>query len=47
MKTELIKVIFLAWMVGMAYMVYIMLADVQYLTQLIHAYITMAMEIIG
>tara|TARA_Y100000310_G_C20258941_1_gene612728 strand:- start:243 stop:386 length:144 start_codon:yes stop_codon:yes gene_type:complete len=47
MKTELIKVIFLAWMVGMAYMVYIMLADVQYLTKLIHAYITMAMEIIG
>ena len=47
MKTDLIKLISLIWMVGMAYMMYIMLADVQYLTQLIHAYITLAMEIIG
>ena len=47
MKTELIKLISLIWMGIIAYMLYLMLIDVQYMTQLVHAYITLAMEIIG
>jgi len=47
MKTELIKLISLVWMGVIAYMLYLVLIDVQYMTQLVHAYITLAMEMIG
>ncbi len=47
MKTELIKLISLVWMGVIAYMLYLVLIDVQYMTQLVHAYIKLAMEIIG
>ena len=44
MKTDLIKLISLLWMVVIAYMVYVILADVQYLTKLVHSYISMVVE---
>ena len=47
MNIELIKLISLVWMGVIAYMLYLMLIDVQYMTQLVHAYIKLAMEIIG
>jgi len=45
MKINLTKFISWLWMGVIAYMLYIILADVQYLTKLIHSYMTMVMEI--
>ena len=44
MKKDLTRLLSLIFLGGIAYMLYIMLADVQYLTKLVHAYITMVME---
>jgi len=46
MNISLTKLITGIWMGAMGYMLYIVVADVQYLTKLIHAYISMAMEIV-
>tara|TARA_Y100000310_G_C20561864_1_gene753475 strand:+ start:674 stop:820 length:147 start_codon:yes stop_codon:yes gene_type:complete len=46
MKIDLTKLISSCILGTIAYMVYIILADIQYLTSLIHAYISMAMEIV-
>jgi len=44
MKKDLTRLLTLILLGGIAYMVYIMLADVQYLTKLMHSYISMIME---
>ena len=44
MKKDLTRLLSLIFLGGITYMMYIMLADVQYLTKLVHAYISMAME---
>ena len=44
MKKDLTRFLTLILLGGIAYMLYIVLADMQYLTKLVHAYITMAME---
>jgi len=44
MKKDLTRLLTLTFLGGIAYMLYIVLADMQYLTKLVHAYITMAME---
>ena len=44
MKRDLTRLLTLIFLGGIAYMVYIMLADVQYLTKLMHAYVKMAVE---
>ena len=45
MKINLTNLISWLWMGVIAYMLYIMLEDVQYITKLIHAYMEMIMEI--
>ena len=44
MKKDLTRLLTLTLLGGIAYMLYIMLADVQYLTKLMHAYVKMAVE---
>ena len=44
MKTDLNKLIMLIWMSVMVYFVYEMWIDVNYLTDLVHAYIQMIVE---
>ena len=44
MKIDLTKLFTLVFLGGITYMVFIMLVDVQYLTQLVHAYISLAIE---
>ena len=44
MKTALNKLIMLIWMSVMVYFVYEMWIDVNYLTDLVHAYIQMIVE---
>jgi len=44
MKKDLTRLLTLIFLGGITYMVYIMLADVQYLTQLMHSYISLVME---
>jgi len=44
MKKDLTRLLTLIFLGGIAYMVYEILADVQYLTKLMHSYITMVME---
>ena len=46
MKIDLIKLFTFLWMAAIVYMVYIIFYNVDYLTKLIHAYISMAMEIV-
>jgi len=47
MKIDLIKLFTFLWMTAIAYMMYIIFYNVGYLTKLIHAYISMAMEIVN
>ena len=44
MNINLTKLITGLWMGAVLYILYIMLADVQYMTQLIHSYMKMVME---
>ena len=44
MTKDLTRLITLIFLGGIAYMVYVMLADVQYLTKLMHSYISLVME---
>ena len=44
MKKDLTRLLTLILLGGIAYMLYIVLADMQYLTKLVHAYISMAIE---
>ena len=44
-KIDLIKLISFIWMSGMAYMSYVIMRDLHYLTNLLHAYISLATEI--
>ena len=44
MKKDLTRLLTLIFLGGIAYMVYVILADVQYLTKLMHSYISMVME---
>ncbi len=44
MTKDLTRLITLIFLGGIAYMVYVMLADVQYLTKLMHSYISIVME---
>tara|TARA_Y100001951_G_scaffold75216_1_gene62167 strand:+ start:223 stop:372 length:150 start_codon:yes stop_codon:yes gene_type:complete len=46
MKIDLTKTILVIFLGGITYMVYIILADVQYLTKLIHAYVSYAMDML-
>ena len=44
MKTDLIKILLFSWMVGTAYMIYLLYTDVTYITELVHLYMKLAME---
>ena len=44
MKKDLTRLLTLIFLSGITYMVYVMLADVQYLTKLMHSYIAIVME---
>ena len=44
MKNDLEKLIMLVWMVVMSFFVYEMWIDLNYMTDLVHAYIKMVME---
>ena len=44
MKNDLTRLLTLIFLGGIGYMVYAILADVQYLTKLVHSYISMVME---
>tara|TARA_R100001530_G_scaffold90850_1_gene63120 strand:- start:595 stop:741 length:147 start_codon:yes stop_codon:yes gene_type:complete len=44
MKSDLGKFITLVWMSIMVYFVYAMWVDLNYMTELVHAYISMVME---
>ena len=44
MKSDLGKLIMVVWMFVMAYFMYSMWIDVNYMTDLIHAYIKMVMQ---
>ena len=44
MTKDLTRLLTLIFLGGIAYMVYVMLADVQYLTKLVHTYIKIALE---
>ena len=44
MKTDLIKLLLFIWMVVMGYFVYSMGLDVKYITDMIHAYLSMVIE---
>ena len=44
MKNDLVKIIMVAWMAVIAFFVYEMWIDLNYMTDLVHAYIKMVME---
>ena len=44
MKTDLGKLIIVTWMSVMAYFMYCMWIDLNYMTDLVHAYIQMTMD---
>ena len=44
MKSDLVKLIMVAWMTAMAYFMYSMWVDLKYMTELVHAYIKMIVE---
>ena len=44
MKTDLGKLIMFIWMAAMMYLMYRMYIDLNYMTDLVHAYISMAVE---
>ena len=44
MKSDLGKLIMLAWMAATAYFMFCIWADLKYMTELVHAYISMVME---
>ena len=44
MKIDIGKFFMLIWMATIGYFIYLILVDVNYLTQLIHAYMSMAVE---
>jgi|TARA_Y100000296_G_scaffold79549_1_gene103690 hypothetical protein len=46
MKIDLTKMILFLLLGGIAYMIHIIVEDVQYLTKLVHAYISLAMDIV-
>ncbi len=46
MKSDLIKLIVLIWMTITVFFIYEMWQDLNYLTELIHAYISMAVEMV-
>ena len=45
MKTDLGKLIALVWMIFTAYILFEIYRDINYLTDLMHAYVKMAVEI--
>ena len=47
MKTDLGKLIIVTWMAVMAYFMYCMWIDLNYMTDLVHAYIKMVMQHTG
>ena len=47
MNINLTKLISGLWMGAILYILYIMLADVQYMTKLMHSYMTMVMEFVN
>ena len=44
MKNDLVKLIMVVWITAMAFFVYEMWIDLNYMTDLVHAYIKMVME---
>jgi hypothetical protein len=44
MKKDLTRLLTLLFLGGITYMVYVILADMQYLTKLMHSYISIVME---
>jgi len=46
MKSDLAKLLILVWMSIMVFFIFNIWQDVHYLTDLVHAYISMAMEMI-
>ena len=44
MKSDLGKLIMIVWLSAMAYFAYEIWVDVQYIADLIHAYVSMAVE---
>ena len=44
MKNDLVKLIMVVWMAVIAFFVYEMWIDLNYMTDLVHAYIKMVME---
>ena len=44
MKTDLIKLLLFAWMVGTSYLLYLMFVNVAYIADLVHLYIKLVME---
>ena len=44
MNNDLTKLIVLLWMCGMAYMMFEIWVDIAYITDLVHAYISMVVE---
>ena len=47
MKSDLGKLIMIVWLSTMAYFTYDIWINVQYIADLLHAYVSMAMEHIG
>ena len=47
MKISLIEILTFAWMAFTGYLIYEMYTDLNYLTDLVHAYIKMIVENIG
>lgn len=45
MKIDISKLISIAWMVLMAVILFLIFRDINYIMQLVHAYISMAVEI--
>jgi len=46
MKIDISKLISIAWMILMIILLFLILRDVNYMMQLIHAYVSMAVEIV-
>ena len=44
MKIDIGKFFTFLWMTAIGYFVYLILVDINYLTQLVHAYLSMAVE---
>jgi len=42
--TDLTKLLSFLWMAGTAYLMYLIYADMSYLTDLVHSYIALVME---